>query len=71
MTETEIREHFEFIDGTQKAQMLVLRSLLRQAPDARAVLQRYASTLQEQEFFLELSPIQQDAMLRHLKSLID
>jgi len=48
--------------------MLVLKSLLAQVPDAKAVLQRYACTLQDQAFFLELSPVQQDAMLRHLKS---
>jgi hypothetical protein len=51
MTESEISDQFDFIDGTQKAQMLVLKSLLAQMPDAKAVLQRYASTLQDQSFF--------------------
>lgn len=67
MTETEMKEHFDFIDGVQKAQMLVLRSLLGQAPDAQQALNRYAATLESQEFFQGLSEIQQNAMQRHLK----
>lgn len=67
MTETEIREHFDFIDGVQKAQMLVLRMLLSQAPDAQRMLNNYAATLEGQEFFQGLSEIQQSALQRHLK----
>jgi hypothetical protein len=67
MTEVEIKEHFDFIDGVQKAQMLVLRSLLSQVPDAQQVWNRYAATLESQDFFQGLSEIQQSAMQRHLK----
>jgi hypothetical protein len=67
MTETEILEHFDFIDGVQKAQMLVLRMLLSQAPDAQRMLDNYAAALEGQEFFQRLSEIQQSAVQGHLK----
>lgn len=67
MTETDIREHFDFIDGVQKAQMLVLRMLLSQAPDAQRLLDNYAAALEGQEFFQSLSEIQQSAIQKHLK----
>ena len=70
MTNTEIMEQFQFIDGVQKAQMLALRALLRQAPDVQTQLQKYAAVLGEQEFFLELDAIQQEAMMQHLNDLV-
>jgi len=67
MTETEIHEHFDFIDGVQKAQMLVLRMLLSQAPDAQRMLNNYVAALEGQEFFQGLSEIQKGALQGHLR----
>ncbi len=45
MTEAELREHLEYLDGVQKAQMLVLRHLLRDQPNLKAKLQQYTEQM--------------------------
>lgn len=66
MTEAELNEHLESIDGIQKAQMLVLRLLLREQPSLKTKLQQYANQLESNPPSEDLSSIQIQAMKRHL-----
>jgi hypothetical protein len=69
MTETELKEHLEFVDGIQKAQMLVLRLLLREMPHLKIKLQQYAEQMDSNPPAEDLSLIQLDAMKKHLLGL--
>ena len=46
MTDDEVHERIRTIDGVQKAQLVVLRALLRSSPDALSRVQGYADHLQ-------------------------
>lgn len=69
MTDTELAQHLEFVDGIQKAQMVALRVLLRELPNVKVQLQQYAEQLREQSVAEDLSEIQLEAMQTHLLSL--
>ena len=69
MTEEELREHLDFVDGVQKAQMVVLRLLLREQPSLKTIVGQYAQNLDESPLAAELTPIQLDAMREHLLRL--
>jgi hypothetical protein len=69
MTDVELKEHFEFIDGIQKAQMLVLRLLLREQPNLQDKLQQYAEKLESNPVGEDLTTIQIQAMKAHLLQL--
>jgi len=71
MTETELREHLDFIDGVQKAQMLVLRQLLRENAELKAKLRQYAEQLDENPLSSSLSAMQLEAMRTHMLGLSD
>ena len=66
MTEQELREHFDFIDGIQKAQMLVLRLLLRESDTLKAKVRQYAEQLDENPLSPELSAVQLGSMKKHM-----
>lgn len=46
MTDAEVHERLRAVDGVQKAQLVVLRALLRASPDALSRIQGYAEHLQ-------------------------
>lgn len=69
MTDAELSEHLEFVDGMQKAQMLVLRLLLREQPALRIKLEQYAEQLESKPPAEGLSTIQLQAMKTHLHQL--
>jgi hypothetical protein len=65
----ELAEHLEFLDGIQKAQMLVLRALLRQQPELKEKLNLYATQLDSNPPAQDMSTIQLEAMQTHLLAL--
>ena len=69
MTEQELREHLDFIDGIQKAQMLVLRQLLRENAELKNKVRRYAEQLDENLLNASLSEVQLGAMKTHMLEL--
>lgn len=69
MTEQELREHIDFIDGIQKAQMLVLRQLLRENAELKNKVRRYAEQLDENPLSASLSEKQLGAMKTHMLQL--
>ncbi len=69
MTDVELSEHLEFMDGIQKAQMVVLRLLLREQPALKSKLSLYADRLDSNPPTENLTPIQLQAMKEHLLSL--
>jgi hypothetical protein len=69
MTNAELSEHLEFVDGIQKAQMLVLRLLLREQPSLKVKLQQYVEQLESNPPAEGLSSIQLQAMKTHLLQL--
>lgn len=69
MTDLELNEHLEFVDGIQKAQMLVLRLLLREQPHLKVKLQQYAEQLESNPPAEGLSSLQLQAMKTHLLGL--
>jgi len=69
MTEEELRVHLDFVDGIQKAQMVVLRLLLREQPSLRTTVWQYAENLDNSPLAAELTPTQLDAMKSHLLGL--
>jgi hypothetical protein len=69
MTEKELREHLDFVDGVQKAQMLVLRLLLREQPSLKTILRQYADQLDVNPPAEDLTSIQLEAMKIHLLGL--
>ncbi|CAM2789393.1 hypothetical protein [Janthinobacterium lividum] len=69
MTEQELREHLDFIDGIQKAQMLVLRELLRENAELKSKVRRYAEQLDENPLNASLSDVQLGAMKTHMLGL--
>ncbi|MDD5389168.1 MAG: hypothetical protein PHD37_07495 [Gallionellaceae bacterium] len=70
MTNEELIAHFEYIDGVQKAQSLVLRALLRQQPAVMSQLQNYLSHLESQAVYHGLTNEQQQAMKSALNGLV-
>lgn len=69
MTEQELREHLEFVDGIQKAQMLALRLLLREQPALKTKLQQYAEQMDDNPPAEDLTAVQLQAMKEHLLGL--
>lgn len=69
MTEAELKEHLEFVDGLQKAQMLVLRLLLREQPHLKVELRQYAEQMELNPPAEDISSIQLQAMKDHLLGL--
>ena len=69
MNTQEIDEHFEFLDGIQKAQMIVLRALLREQPELKEKIAAYAAQLEANPPAEGLSEIQLSAMKTHLQAL--
>lgn len=69
MTAQELREHLDFIDGIQKAQMLVLRQLLRENAELKNKVRRYAEQLDENPLNASLSEMQLGAMKTHMLQL--
>ncbi|MNG33261.1 hypothetical protein D3C84_1194740 [compost metagenome] len=69
MTNEELTAHLEFIDGVQKAQSLVLRTLLKHQPSVMDQLQKYALHMETQEFFQSLTVEQQRAMNATLQNI--
>jgi hypothetical protein len=69
MTTIEIKEHMEFIDGIQKAQMLTLRLILREMPNLKQKLEQYAIQMDPVNIAGDLTLIQFDAMKKHLLEL--
>ena len=69
MTEQELREHLDFIDGIQKAQMLVLRQLLRENAELKNKVRRYAEQLDENPLSASLSEVQLGTMKTHMLEL--
>lgn len=69
MTDIELSEHLEFMDGIQKAQMVVLRLLLREQPALKSKLSQYAGQLDLNPPTEGLTQIQLQAMKAHLLSL--
>lgn len=69
MTDTELSEHLEFMDGIQKAQMVVLRLLLREQPALKTKLEQYADQLDLNPSTEGLTQIQLQAMKAHLLTL--
>lgn len=69
MTNAELNEHLEFIDGIQKAQMVVLRLLLREQSALKTKLGQYAEQLDLNPPAEGLTQIQLQAMKDHLLSL--
>ena len=66
MTEKETKEHLEFVDGIQKAQLVVLRLLLQQQPAMKAAIQEYAQQLDLNPPGPDLTAIQLRSMREHL-----
>lgn len=71
MTEQELRERLDFIDGIQKAQMLVLRQLLRENATLKAKVKQYAEQLDDNPLSSALSAAQLDGMKSHMLGLSD
>lgn len=69
MTEQELHEHLDFVDGVQKAQMLVLRLLLREQPLLKTTLRQYAEQLDANPLAEDITQIQLEAMKAHLLGL--
>ena len=69
MTDIELNEHLEWLDGIQKAQMVVLRLLLRDQPSLKNKLQQYAEQLESNPPAENLSSIQLQSMKSHLLGL--
>ena len=69
MQPEELKEQLEVLDGVQKAQMLVLRALLRDQPRLRDQLRAYAEQLPANPPAEDLTPIQIESMAKHLLSL--
>ena len=69
MTDAELSKHLEFMDGIQKAQMLVLRLLLREQPALKTKLEQYADQLDLNSSTEGLTQIQFHAMKAHLLTL--
>ena len=62
-------DHFEYIDGVAKAQLLVLRALLRKNPDLAQQINDYANKIESADENMGLSQIQLKAMVDTLKQL--
>ena len=45
MNEVDLKMHLDFVDGVQKAHMLVLRAFLIDQPEVREKINRYAEQL--------------------------
>jgi hypothetical protein len=69
VTETEIREHLEFLDGVQKAQLVVLRLLLREQTDMKTAIKQYAEQIEVHPPAADLTAIQVRSMKQHLLML--
>lgn len=69
MTDAQLDEHLEFVDGVQKAQMLVLRLLLRDRPELKTLLGQYAEQMNSNPPADDLSSIQVETVKAHLLSL--
>ena len=69
MTDAELNEHLEFVDGVQKAQMVALRFLLREQPALKDKLRQFAEQLQSNPPAEGLSEIQLQSMKEHLLGL--
>lgn len=70
MNNEELQAHLEFVDGVQKAQLLVLRALLKQQPGVVDQLRNYMTYMETQEVYADLSPEQLRAMRQTLGSLL-
>jgi hypothetical protein len=71
VTEKETKEHLEFVDGIQKAQLVVLRLLLREQPAMKAAIKQYAHQLDLNPPAPDLTPMQLRSMREHLLILGD
>ena len=69
MTNEELREHLEYVDGVQKAQMTVLRLLLRDQPELKFKLKQFAESFESKPPADDLTLIQLEAMKTHLLGL--
>lgn len=71
MTEKEILEHFDYIDGIQKAQMVVVRLLVKQNPKIAEQLEGYLLKADANGWHDNLSTIQREAMENYIANLIE
>ena len=71
MTDKEIREHLEFLDGVQKAQLVVLRLLLREQTDMRTAIKQYAQQIEANPPAPDMTGIQVRSMKQHLLMLAE
>lgn len=69
MTEKEMLEHFDYIDGIQKAQMLVIRLLVKQNPKIAEQLRGYLLNADANGWHDNLSQIQREAMENYIADL--
>jgi hypothetical protein len=70
MTEKEMLDHFDYIDGIQKAQMLVVRLLVKQNPKIAEQLGDYLLNADANGWHDDLSKIQREAMENYISNLI-
>jgi hypothetical protein len=68
MTDQELSDHLEYVDGIQKAQMVALRLLLTKLPDIKNILRDKATQLPG-SMPTQLSDVQLNAMRSHLALL--
>ncbi len=69
MTEKEMLEHFDYIDGIQKAQMLVIRLLVKQNPKISEQLKSYLLNADANGWHDNLSQVQREAMENYIADL--
>ena len=70
MTDAELIEHLEYVDGLMLAQDLVLRALLKQRPEVVSQLHDYFTYFEKQELYEELSQVTREAFRRSFFNLL-
>jgi hypothetical protein len=70
MSNEELQEHLQYIDGVMLAQSLALNTFLRQQPLAAVQLRDYFMHLKEQDEYKNMPQVKRDAMNSTLASFL-